>query len=159
MNASCISYVYTFYNKYKYKYRNKLPVIRLRKFWNLILRPLIKYPVTLFILLLVGYTQIFAQLYRTDATSSEKRVYQSDHSDVLILKTAEPEDIYFEEEEVEEDDRLSVRKSFVEDSIFSFTHLLADFHQKNISYSCISKYFSNHTILPSAYLVLRVFRL
>jgi len=123
-----------------------------------VLRPLIKYPVTVVILLLVGYTQVFANLYRATTASLIKKGSPSTHFQAHVQTTG-VEEIYFEEEEVEEDDRLSLKKHFVDNSVFLYTRVLAYIHQESTSYSYISRYFSRHASFQSSYLVFRVFRL
>ena len=122
------------------------------------MKPLLKYLISLFILLLVGYTQVFAHLYRMDAFSLDKKVSSSAQFQAHSLAANRVDEVYIEEDEVEEDDRFSIKKHFADVSIFSATHVREYFH-KNITYSYVSKLFSSHTFFQSPYLEFRVFRL
>ena len=122
----------------------------------LILKPLIKYPVALFILLVIGYTQVFAQLYKTNLPPALKRITKSEAVQALTMSGTENEEIYIEEEE---DKRISSKKHIANTSFFLATHGLEYFLQKNISYSHTSKHYSRFASVRSSYIVLRVFRL
>jgi hypothetical protein len=75
------------------------------------LKPLIKYPVTFFLLLLIGYSQLFAYLYRGFTFIPFKNGKDLKQDQVyLINKASEIEDIYIEEEEEEANERNSFRK-------------------------------------------------
>jgi hypothetical protein len=121
-------------------------------------KPLIKYPLTFVILLLVGYTQVFANLYQAATTSLIKKGSPSTHLQAHIQTTG-VEEIYVEEEEVEEDNRFSVKKQVVDHSVFSYTRVLAYFSQASIGYSYVSRHFSSYRSFQASYLVFRVFRL
>jgi len=125
------------------------------------LRALIKYPVTLFILLLVGYTQLFAHLYTgTPVHSQIKNIRKSAHSQALVIKASEREDIYIEEEEKEGDERISLREpsrgSIHPATFYSSLQENLVLHTKN--YFPQSGYFFRGFLL-SPYLVFGVLRL
>jgi hypothetical protein len=107
------------------------------------LKSLIKYPVTLFVLLLVGYTQIFAHVYRIDFEyASHNNGGEKTHVQASPNKATGIESSYFEEEE---DKRNSLKE-------FSRDHSYATIFCIDISSSFFqeltSSYFSEHSSAP-----------
>ncbi|HNC13262.1 MAG TPA: hypothetical protein PLF59_15915, partial [Cyclobacteriaceae bacterium] len=72
------------------------------------MKPLFKYPATLLILLLVGYTQVFARAYQADLGPTPiKKGSDLNHVQAPAEKQAGFESYYFEEEENRRDDNVS----------------------------------------------------
>lgn len=121
-----------------------------------VLRPFIKHPVSLFILLLIGYSQVFAHLDRGYISYSPiKKINGSERCEALVIKTTEIEDIYIEKE-VEE--RISL-KEYSKDNTYSaffYNHLKGYFFQHINAYLC-RDFSVSFFRLP--YLAFRVFRL
>lgn len=113
-----------------------------------LLKPLFKYPITLFILLSTGYSQVFAHLYRTNFPYSRvKQMLGLEHFHAP-LKTSEKEDIYFEEEE---NRRVSL-KEFSKDNIYA-SFFYADFpgyfFERLQSHTFFCRYFSRFSLFGS----------
>ena len=121
-----------------------------------------KYSLTLFILVLVGYTQVFAHLYRgTTFNCAIKKIKGTGHDQSVVLKATELEDIYVEEEEKEEDERISL-KEYSKDNIYVtlfFIHAQEYFFQRLRGHSSPFNYFSHLSFFKSPYLAFRVLRI
>ena len=137
------------------------------KIWNLIpLKPLIKYSLTLFILVQVGYTQVFAHLYRgTTFNCAIKNIRGTGHDQSVVIKATELEDIYVEEEEEdkkeEDDERLAV-KAFSKDNLcisFFFIHEHEYFFQRIKAYFSSFSSFSYQSFSKITHLSFRVLRI
>jgi hypothetical protein len=76
------------------------------------LKPLIKYPIILFLLLLIGYSQLFAHVYRgfSFQEQSQPTKKASSKHQTLLVKAKDMDEIYYEEEE-EENEKHSSRRS------------------------------------------------
>jgi hypothetical protein len=86
------------------------------------LKSLIKYSATLFTLLLLGYTQVFAHIHRDDFSSVTK-AKRSHHFEVPVAKTSEIGGDYFEEE-----NKRNVLKTYSREntsSDFFYAHISA----------------------------------
>ncbi len=122
-----------------------------------ILKHLTKYPVTLFILLLVVYTQVFAHWHTTNP-STAARLSGLEHVQTPAYEITGVDGIYFEE--VEEDWRTYSRecaRNFYPDFLFAW---LPDyfFHYQN-AFSSSSKYFLTISLSESPDSEFRVLRL
>jgi len=122
------------------------------------LNTLIKHPLSLFILLLIGYSQLFAPLYRGSVPyTPTKKNTESAKGQALDVTTTDVQTIFIAEEE-EEEDRIFKKHSeyspilaYICVSEYSLESIKNSFsYSKNIS--CVS--FS-----ISSYLLFRVFRL
>ena len=106
----------------------------------LVVKPLIKYSIILFILLTTGYTQVFTQLYRIDFSySAIKHMKGMEHFQAPVQATKK--DIYIEEEE---NRRISLKehsRNIIYASFF-YAHLQEYFFLPLRSYSSLRKYFS-----------------
>ena len=106
-----------------------------------VLKPLIKYPITLFILLSTGYSQVFAHLFRPDFPPSPiTQVTGLVHFQAPV-NTADKENIYFEEEE---NRRISL-KEYSKDNIctnFFYADLPGYFFERLHSHTSFCRYFS-----------------
>jgi hypothetical protein len=129
------------------------------------LKPLIKYSLTLFILVQVGYTQVFAHLYRgTNFNCAITTVRGTGHDQSVVLKATELEDIYVEEEEdkeEEEDERVSV-KAFSKDNLcisFFFIHEHEYFFQRIKAYFSSLSFFSYQSFSKISHLSFRVLQI
>ena len=108
---------------------------------HLLLKPLFKYPITLFILLSTGYSQVFAHLFRPDFPHSPTTQMKGLVHFQAPATTAGKEDIYFEEEE---NRRISL-KEYSRDNIYTnFFHadLSGFFFERLHSYASFCRYFS-----------------
>jgi hypothetical protein len=105
------------------------------------LKSLLKYPVTLFVLLLVGYTQIFAHVYRIDFEyASRTNGADKTHIQASPEKATGIENSYFEEEE----DKRNSLKEFSRDHAYAAIFCMdisSSFFQELTS----SSYFSEHS--------------
>jgi len=110
----------------------------------------------------VGYTQVFAHLYRgTTFNCAIKKIKGTGHDQSVVLKATELEDIYVEEEEKEEDERISL-KEYSKDNIYVilfFIHAHEYFFQRLRGHSSPFNYFSHLSFFKSPYLVFRVLRI
>jgi hypothetical protein len=124
------------------------------------LKALIKYPLSLFILLLVSYSQLFAPLYRgnTPAVPS-KKVLGTEQGQAIDVKSPDSQAVFIAEEEEEEDDRMLSRKNLGESSVFFYVYEPDFFIQLIESYAPISRDISSRTFFKAPYLVFQVFRL
>ena len=114
----------------------------------MVLKPLIKYPITLFILLSTGYSQVFAHLFRADFPHSPTTQMKGLVHFQAPIKTADKEDLYFEEEE---NRRVSL-KEYSKDNIYtSFIYdvLPGYFFERLKSGSSFYKYFSRFSTYGS----------
>ncbi|HMV07252.1 MAG TPA: hypothetical protein PK325_17425 [Cyclobacteriaceae bacterium] len=85
------------------------------------MKPLFKYPATLLILLLVGYTQVFARAYQADLGPTPiKKGSDLNHVQAPAEKQAGFESYYFEEEENRRDDNVSFDFLCTDLSLFYF---------------------------------------
>jgi len=112
-----------------------------RKLSHLVLKPLFKYPITLFILLSTGYSQVFAHLFRADFPHSPTTQIKGLVHFQIPVTTADKEDIYFEEEE---NRRLSL-KEYSRDNIYTnsfYADLLGHFFERLQSHASFCRYFS-----------------
>jgi hypothetical protein len=125
------------------------------------LRPLIKYSVTLLILLLIGYSQLFAHLYAGYSSQPQATEKALNHEKAFGLKTPPLEGNYMcvEEEESEEDDKISL-KALKDRTSFISIHPRADASSPiTKNYSSFFKNLSFSSLFRSQYLVLCVFRI
>jgi hypothetical protein len=124
------------------------------------LKPLIKYPVTLFILLLIGYGQLFAPLYGGIADYSPvKSCKESTHYQAHILKATEKEAIFIEEEEEEDDEQFSLKK-YSEECAAALLPYLPDYYSQHIERSeSLHKSLFFSAFSGSRYLTFCIFRL
>ncbi len=122
-----------------------------------VLKPLIKYPITLFILLLTGYTQVFSHLYRPNFSCSPiKRMSALEHYQIPVQAT-EKEDIYIEEEE---NKRISLKEYSRDDSFKDFSYFyLPEYFQCIKNHSAFCKYFSCFSFFGPPDRIFRVLRL
>jgi hypothetical protein len=124
------------------------------------LKALIKYPLSLFILLLITYSQLFAPLYRGNALSAPaKKIKGIEQGQAIDIKSPDAQTIFIAEEEEEGDDRISFKKNFSESSVFSYIYVPEYFIQHIESYASFSRDISCFTFFRSPYLVFQVFRL
>ncbi|MBL7839411.1 MAG: hypothetical protein JNJ75_04665 [Cyclobacteriaceae bacterium] len=101
------------------------------------MKPLFKYPATLLILLLVGYTQVFARAYQADlGSASVKKGTDLNHVQAPAEKSAGVESYYFEEEETRRDDNVTFDFLCTDLSVFYFHGI-----------KCAS-HFSDHLSVP-----------
>jgi len=124
----------------------------------LVLKPLIKYSITLFILLTTGYTQVFAHLYRLDFSYSAIQQIKGVEYFQALVQATEKEDIYIEEEE---NRRISL-KEYSRDIIYAsffYAHLQEYFFLHLKSYISLNKYFSRVSFFGSPNPVWCVLRL
>ncbi|TXH29229.1 MAG: hypothetical protein E6Q96_03910 [Cyclobacteriaceae bacterium] len=85
------------------------------------MKPLFKYPATLLVLLLVGYTQVFARAYQADLGSfSFRKGSDLNHVQAPAEKPAGIESCYFEEEENKRDDNVTFDFLCTDLSVFYF---------------------------------------
>lgn len=85
------------------------------------MKPLFKFPVTLLILLLVGYTQVFARGYQEDFTETAvKKGLDVNHVQAPAEKHVGFESYLFEEEENKRDDNVSFDFLCTDLSVFYF---------------------------------------
>lgn len=88
------------------------------------LKRLFKYPATLLILILVGYTQVFAHAYRIDFEYSPlKKGSEKNHIQAPATQSTGVENVYFEEEENKRDDNTAVDFICTDLSVFYFEGL------------------------------------
>lgn len=123
-----------------------------------VLKRLIKYPVTLFTLLLIVYTQVFAHGYRPDAPV--KKIDGAEHIQVpTSLKVIGIDGVYYEQEE-EEDSRVTL-KYFQRNQYagFIFTCLPGYFFQWQKNHSSSSQHFLTVSFFESPDSEFRVLRL
>jgi hypothetical protein len=125
-------------------------------------RPSIKYPVTLLILLLTGYTQVFAHLWSPDAPyPSAKEVKRLHHFQVPVA-TTEKAEVYFEEEEEKEEkeEKRSCLKEYSKTQIYMgiFNAHLPGYFLHRLATSSINKY-SDFSFFGSSGPVFHVLRL
>jgi len=122
------------------------------------LKPLIKYSTTLIILLLTGYTQVFANLYGVNFLyASVKQSNELKHFQVPAT-TPEIVDIYIEEEE---STRVSL-KEYSKNNLYSnahFANLSANFLERLKQHTSFCKYFSCFSFYQLPASVLSVLRL
>jgi hypothetical protein len=105
----------------------------------LLLKPLFKYPITLFILLSTGYSQVFAHLFRPDFPDSPTTQINGGVHFQAPVTTTGREDIYFEEEE---NRRISL-KEYSRDNIYLFyADLPGYFFERLQSHASFCRYFS-----------------
>lgn len=126
------------------------------------MKPLIKHSVTLFILLLVGYSQLFAHLYCGCIVYPSIKSEVSDSGHSLVIKTTRIDDIFIEEEEEKEEERFSLRSPLSIGSYaisFFDARLQIDFFDSHKKSSSYQKHFSYLASTRSPYLALCVFRL
>jgi hypothetical protein len=129
------------------------------------LKPLVKYFAAFLVLLLTGYSQLVAQLYRGDAfPPSIKSVKGSELVPAMVIKVTGIDEIYCEEEEEKdkEEDKWTSLREYSKDNIHShpFYFHFQGFHFTSIgNYPWCSRYFANFPFFRPAYLVFRVFRL
>lgn len=105
------------------------------------LKPLFKYPITLFILLSTGYSQVFAHLFRPDFPDSSTTQMKGLVHFHAPVTTAGKEDIYFEEEE---NRRISL-KEYSKDNIYTnffYADLPGYFFERLQSHCSFCRYFS-----------------
>jgi hypothetical protein len=128
-------------------------------------KPLIKYALTLFILIQVGYTQVFAHLYRgTTFNCALKTIRGTGHDQSVVIKATELEDIYVEEEdkeEKEEEERISSRE-FSKDNACVFLFFIHEheyFFQRIKAYSSSFSFLSHLSFFKSSHLSFRVLRI
>lgn len=124
------------------------------------MRPVLKYPATLFILLLIGYSQLFAPLFRVEPLSSTIKIAKaSGHEKILVTKNAETEAIFIEEEEQKEEERIYFKKPVEAHASFSFAQLEGFLLPHIQSYSAFTRHFSYLSLSGAHYLALCVFRI
>ena len=123
------------------------------------LKALIKYPLSMFILLLIGYSQLFAPVYRGNASYvPTKKSRTLEYGQALDTKAADAPTIFIAEEEEEEDDRISFKRYLEESSLFSYTYIPEYFIRDVSSFSFVRDS-SCFSFFKSPYLVFNVFRL
>jgi hypothetical protein len=97
------------------------------------LKRLFKYPATLLILILVGYTQVFAHAYRVDFEYSPfKQGLEKNHVKGPGAQATGIENVYFEEEENKRDDTSGTDVLCTDLSVFYFESLnsTSGFHEQ-----------------------------
>jgi len=123
---------------------------------------LIKYPALVFIILLIGYCQLFTYLYKNYSSySSISKVQGAKHYEASGIKGVEIEGIYIEEREKEDDEQSSLKEYSHENLYFAFfnAYVAARFVQNMGNYSLFCKHFSCFLFSQSSYLIFCVFRL
>ena len=124
------------------------------------LSPLIKYPVTLFVLLLIGYGQFVVPIFRASAASSSVKITKEpSHFPSLSTKAEEKEEIYFEEVEEEDDEQDSNRKYAEEYMASALLYSLKDFSLHIDVGLSFYKLFYHSSSLIAPYLLFCVIRL
>jgi hypothetical protein len=125
------------------------------------LRPLIKYSVTLLILFLIGYSQLFAHLYAGYSSQPQATEKTLNHEKAFGLKTPPLEGNYMcvEEEENEEDDKIYLKSLKERISLTFFQSHTESCSPITKSYSSFFKNLSFLSLFRSQYLVLCVFRI
>jgi hypothetical protein len=109
--------------------------------------------------MLVGYTQLFAHLYRgTTFDCNIKKIKGTGHDQSVVIKATELEDIYVEEEEKEEDERISLKGYSDYTYALFYAGIHSYFFQRATDHSPCG-YFSCLTFFKSPYLIFRVLRL
>ena len=122
-------------------------------------RPLIKYPVTFFIFLLIGYSQLFAPLYRGNTLDSPaKKITESIQGHVLGIKTEDAQTVFIAEEE-EENERVSMKTHADDAPTLSYAQLQEYFFQHTKAGALFVAHVSRSSFLKAPYLLFRVFRL
>ena len=122
------------------------------------LRPLFKYPATLFILLLIGYGQLFAPLIKNSAVYSPVKICKaSTYYQSPPLKGEEKEVVFIEEEE--DDERGSFKRYSVEYTACLLPYSPGYFIQHIKNGLSFHEPFFHSAFSRSAILMLCVFRL
>ena len=123
-----------------------------------ILSSLIKHPLSLFILLLIGYSQLFAPLYRGSVPyAPAKKIAESSKGQALDVTTTDVQTVFIAEEE-EEENRISKKHS-------EYSPILALIRVPEYFLSSIKNSYSSDWNIScvsfsiSSYLLFRVFRL
>lgn len=123
------------------------------------LKPLFKYPITLFILLSTGYSQVFAHLFRPDFPHSHTTQLTGLVHIQTPVRASEKEDILMEEEE--ENRRIS-SKEYSKDNVwtsFFYATLPGYFFECLTGKASFYRYFSRVSFLgptSSGFSVLRL---
>jgi len=124
------------------------------------LKPVIKYPLTLLILALVGYTQLFAHLYRGATFNCVKKISGTSHDQAVVIEASELEDIYVEEREKEEYERSFLEECSKYKSAALFYDPVTELFLRSINNGCdLSHGFSSISFFRSPHLLLCVLRL
>lgn len=119
------------------------------------LKKFFKYSVTLFILLLIGYSQLFVPIYTGNSLHvSFKSEKDSDQIHAFSFKKSDVEAFYIEEEEEKEDEGIIDCSS-----TFSYIYVKEYFSLPKRNYSAFYKHFSFASLSGSQYLVNCVFRI
>jgi hypothetical protein len=115
----------------------------------------------LLILLLIGYSQLFAHLYAGYHSQSQVNEKTLNHDKALGIKSPAFESNYilFEEEENEEDDKVFLKCQKENISVSLFYNHAAIYTPLARNYSSFFKHFSFSSLFRSQYLVLCVFRI
>ena len=120
---------------------------------------MVKYPVTLFIFLLIGYSQLFAPLYLGNAPGTPaKKISKSTEGHVPRLRTEEAQTLFIAEEE-EENERISFKTHTGDAPALTYTHLREYFLPYAKALAPFAARFARLSFLISPYLLFRVFRL
>jgi hypothetical protein len=126
------------------------------------LRPVVKYSITLFVFLLVGYTQVFAIFYRPLALPSFiSKVKHVSQLAVPSSKSFDLDEVYLEEEEREEEDRFTSKK-FSGESLYlplSNSLLIKGIDQSASKRAMLDRHINGYSYYKASYLALGVFRL
>jgi hypothetical protein len=123
------------------------------------LKALIKYLLSLFILLLIGYSQLFAPLYRSSVPDLPTKKLAAAKGQALNATTADVQTILIADEEVEDDERDSIKK-YSEECTASILPYSPAYFTPLIKSSLYShKSFYNSTSSRFRYLMIGVFRL
>ncbi len=134
---------------------------RAKLFRVLGLRPLLKYPATLFLLLLIGYSQMFAHVYRGIFVSPVKSVHAPDQSATLQSVPSGKEEFLFEEQELrEEKDEHLFFKRYVEISHFVTLLFPQSINSQVFGFSAAHHQTSyNLSFINPSYLAFKAFRI
>ena len=124
------------------------------------MKPVVKYPLTVFILALVGYTQLFAHLYRGTTFNCAKKINGTGHDQSVVIEASEQEDIYVEEREKEEYELTFLEEcSKYKSAAFFYTPVMELFCKHSPNGCDSSNRFSSISFFRSPYRLLCVLRL
>jgi hypothetical protein len=123
------------------------------------LKARIKYLLSLFILLLIGYSQLFAPLYRGSAPDVATKKIAAAQKVALNASTTDVQTTLIADEEVEDDERDSIKKYSEECTAALLFYPPAYFTPRIKSTLYFQKSFLNSISSGSRYLMISVFRL
>jgi hypothetical protein len=120
----------------------------------LILKKLLKYSVTLLILLVVGCSQLFVCIFKVNTHQVvAKEIKEAVHVQGLSFKDAELKEIYFEEEEKDDEQNTNYLSSF------PYIDLKENFFIPRKSYASFPQQFLFSSLAGSQYILNCVFRI